>query len=96
LLNPTQCFHLGYAVPEKYRGQGKGNDIVAMAMKELAHGLGRAHITNFYIEAIVGTDNEASHKIATKLLSGMPAPITDEVSGLPAFQYPKKISTRAA
>jgi hypothetical protein len=65
-------------------------------MKELAHRFGRTQITNFYIEAIVGTDNEASHKIATKLLSGMPTPITDEVSGDPAFQYLRKVNTKAA
>ena len=95
-INRTECFHLGYAVAEKYRGQGKGKDIVAAAIKELANGFSRTPITTFYIEAVVGEDNEASHKIAAKLLSGMPTPITDEVSGKPAFQYLKKVSTKVA
>ncbi|MEY9780323.1 GNAT family N-acetyltransferase [Sinorhizobium fredii] len=94
-IERTQCFHLGYAVPERYRGQGKGKDIVAAAMKELANGFSRTPITTFYVEAVVGADNEASHKIATKLLSGMPTSIMDEVSGSPAFHYLRKVNTKA-
>ncbi|ANK92739.1 hypothetical protein AMK01_CH03316 [Rhizobium sp. N6212] len=95
-IDRIRCFHLGYAVPEKLRGQGKGKDIVAASIKELVNGFSRTPITTFYIEAIIGADNDASHKIASKVLSGMPTPVTDEVSGLPAFQYLKKINTRAA
>jgi hypothetical protein len=83
-------------VAEKYRGQGKGKDIMTAAMKELANGFSRTPITTFYIEAVIGEDNEACHKIAAKLLSAMPTPITDELSGTPAFQYLKKVNTKAA
>lgn len=89
----TQCFHLGYAVPERFRGKGRGKDIVAAAIAELTHGFSRTPIKTFYIEAVVGADNQVSHRIATKLISAMPTAITDEVSGVPAFQYLRKVST---
>lgn len=94
-IDRVQCFHMGYAVAEDFRGQGLGKDIAAAAMKELAKGFSRTPIDKFYIEAVVGAGNEASHKIAAKLLSGMPTPITDEISGEPAFQYLRKMDTRS-
>lgn len=62
-------FHLGYAVPEQLRRQGKGRDIVAAAIKEMTKGFRRTPIATFYIKAVVGADNEVSHKIASKVLS---------------------------
>ncbi|MFD1745792.1 GNAT family N-acetyltransferase [Rhizobium helianthi] len=95
-IERQQCFHMGYAVAEGFRHQGRGREIAAAALRELANGFSRTPIRTFYVEAVVGVGNEASHKIAAKLLSGMPTPITDEISGEPAFQYLLKVDTREA
>jgi RimJ/RimL family protein N-acetyltransferase len=84
------CFALGYAVPEAYRKQGRAKEAVSAAMSEMRHGFGRIGMI-FYIEAIVGADNKASQHIAEQLISDTPEAITDEISGLPAFRYVRKI-----
>ena len=89
-LEGLPCFQLGYAVPERYRAQGRAKDIAASAVAELERGLTRNGVRTFCIEAIVGTDNEPSMRVATATVSNSPVPITDELSGLPAFHYIRK------
>ncbi len=55
------------------------------------HGLARSKISTFYVEAIVGTDNEASKYVAAATISTSPVEVTDQFSGLPALQYVRKI-----
>lgn len=43
-IDRVQCFHMGYAVAEDFRGQGRGKEIAAAAMKELASGFSRTPI----------------------------------------------------
>jgi hypothetical protein len=45
----------------------------------------------FYVEAIVGADNKSSQRVAEQVISDMPVAMTDQISGLPAFQYVRKI-----
>lgn len=71
--------------------QGTRRGLVVASIKEMAKGLSRTPITTLYIESIVGADNDVSHKIASKVLSGMPTPITDEV--FPRFNISRR-STR--
>lgn len=85
------CFQLGVAVPEKYRSQGRAKEIVAAAIVELQNGLGRNGITAFYIEAVVGIDNEPSKRVVAATVSADPIEIIDEFSGFPALQYLRKI-----
>lgn len=86
------CFQVGYAVPEAYRNKGYAKSIVQAAMAELKHGLCRSHPNaEFYVEAVVGTDNVASNRVAALTISTTPHPITDEVSGSPAFHYTRKV-----
>lgn len=85
------CFQLGYAVIESMRGQGLASDIVSQGMGELVHGLKRNGAKQFYVEAIVGIDNEPSNRLAKRLISDKPKAITDEFSREPAFQYLKLI-----
>jgi hypothetical protein len=86
------CFHIGYAVPEAYRGQGKAKSVVGAGIAELKNGLSRAHPgATFYVEAVVGTDNKASKRVAESTISTMPDAITDNVSGLPALHYRRKV-----
>jgi hypothetical protein len=85
------CFQLGVAVPEPYRGQGRAKSIVEAAIIEMKSGLARNNIRAFYVEAIVGTHNEASQHVAAATISTTPVAVTDEFSGLPALQYLCKI-----
>lgn len=85
------CFQMGVAVPEKYRAQGRAKEIVTAAIAELQAGFSRSGISAFYIEAVVGTDNEPSKRVAAATISGTPLPITDEFSGLPALHYIRKL-----
>lgn len=90
-IDGTPCFNIGYAVPESHRNQGLAKNTVSAAIKELKNGLSSAGIAAFYVEAIVGTDNQASQRVAESTISGTPAHITDGVSGHPALQYLRKI-----
>jgi hypothetical protein len=94
LVDPIEgspCFQIGYAVPERYRAQGRAKDIVVAAIAELKRGLTGNGVPAFYVEAVVGTDNEPSMRVAAATLSTSPVQITDHVSGLPALQYLLKV-----
>jgi hypothetical protein len=86
------CFQLGCAVPEAYRGQGRAKSIVDASIIEMKNGLARNKIPAFYVEAIVGTHNEASQHVAAAAISSTPVEVTDQFSGLPALQYLRKIA----
>lgn len=49
----------------------------------------------FYVEAIVGADNKPSQRVAEQVISNTPVAVTDKLSGLPAFQYIRKIEQLA-
>lgn len=90
-LNNTPCFHIGYAVPELYRGQNLAKNLVKAAIAELKSGMARQGVDEFYLEAIVGVDNAPSNNIAKDIISNNPTNIIDSFSGLPALQYITKI-----
>jgi hypothetical protein len=85
------CFQLGVAVPVAYRGQGRAKKVVDAAIIEMKNGLARNKISAFYVEAIVGAHNDPSQHVAAATISSAPKAITDEFSGLPAFQYLRRI-----
>jgi hypothetical protein len=91
-LNGKPCFGVGYATAEQFRNQGLATEIVTASLKELHQGMA-PHLREpgFYVEAIVGTDNPASQKVASRTLSDSPDSIKDDVSGLPALHYVKLI-----
>jgi RimJ/RimL family protein N-acetyltransferase len=89
-IEGTPCFQIGYAVPEAYRRQGRAKTVVGMAVEELQRGFsGRGPA--LYVEAVVGVDNAPSRRVAEQMLSATPDTITDEVSGLPALHYLRKL-----
>jgi hypothetical protein len=90
-INGTPCFQIGVAVPEAYRNQGRAKDAVAAAIAELKCGLARSKISTFHVEAVVGTHNEPSQRVAAATISTTPAEVTDQYSGLPALHYVRKI-----
>lgn len=85
------CFGIGYAVHEKYRGQGRAKSLVEAAIAELTTGLARNSLRAFHIEAVVGADNFASQKIAQATISATGKPGTDVFSGVPILQYVRKV-----
>lgn len=90
-IRRIRCFAIGYAVPKSYRNQGRAKEIIKAAIAELQHGLGRNGCFVFYVEAIVGADNEASQCVAERVISNKPFAGIDQHSGLPAFQYLLKV-----
>jgi hypothetical protein len=90
-MNGLPSFQVGVAVPEAHRGRGHAKSIVAAAIAELRHGLSRNKISSFYVEAVVSIDNEPSKRVAEATISATPVAVTDEVSGLPALHYVRKI-----
>jgi hypothetical protein len=90
-MDGLPCFQLGVAVPVPYRNKGYAKSILASAIAELKHGLSRNKIPSFYVEGVVGVDNEPSKRASAATISSNPTAITDEVSGLPALHYVRKI-----
>jgi len=90
-IEGTPCFAIGYAVREAHRNQGRAKNAIRAAISELQNGLGRIGLSVFYVEAIVGADNKPSQRVAEQVISDTPAPVTDQVSGLPAFRYVWKV-----
>jgi hypothetical protein len=99
LVEPIErrfCFNIGYAVPEPYRNQGRAKEAFCAALSELQHGLGRAGFSVFYVEAIVGSDNIPSQRVAEQVISSTPVTVTDQISGLSALQYVRRIELPAS
>ena len=90
-LNELPCFNIGYAVPETFRRRGFATSVLKKSIAELKNELARNNIKRFYLEAIVGTSNKASQKIANKLISQTPKECTDSESGQPALSYTRLI-----
>ena len=86
-------FAVGYAVPKRFQSQGRAKDVLVAALADMQVGLARNGIPEFYIEAIVAADNEASRKIAEQLISDKPEAITEGHSGLPAFKYVRRVTS---
>jgi hypothetical protein len=86
-IDGIPCFQTGYAVRESERRKGLGLQTLESSLAELRHGMSRTPMVEFYVEAVVGTANEASNRIAAKLLSDQPEAITDEISDESAWQY---------
>jgi RimJ/RimL family protein N-acetyltransferase len=87
----VRCFSIGYAVIEARRNEGIGSRILEQAIDELRNGLARNGAREFYLEAIVSTQNLASNRVARKLISKSPESGTDCFSGEQIFQYFRKV-----
>lgn len=85
-IDGMPCFGLGYAVAEQYRKQGVATEIVQKSLDEMRTGFKKS-LPKFYVEAIVGIDNRASNKVASKLIAETPIACNDTYSGKPAQQY---------
>lgn len=90
-IEGVPCFNLGYAVPEAYRNRGWASEIVEQSIQELRRGLGRHGVKSFYVEAVVGKDNLASQRVASKIISDVPVAGTDSESGEPILAYTRLV-----
>ncbi len=61
------------------------------AIAELSNGLAHNGIRAFHIAAIVGADNVAPQQVAAATISPDATPDIDQYSGIPVFQYVRKI-----
>ncbi|MGZ5198256.1 MAG: GNAT family N-acetyltransferase [Telluria sp.] len=86
------CFQVGYAIADNFRRQGLAVTVLEKSMREMVHGFSR-HFPRFYIEAIVEEDNEASRKVAERVLRVSGEEIIDSYCGRPAIQFLKLIDT---
>lgn len=84
-------FQVGYAVPPECRGKGFAKAIVEAGIAEMKNGFGQNGIKTFWVEAVVGTDNLASQRVAEAILSKHGNPTTDVHSGVAALQYARKV-----
>ncbi len=83
-----RCFGVGYTVAIPFRGQGLAKAVLSSSLKEFK-GLLEAELSEpgFYLEAIIGVDNERSHRVVKQIISQEPNEISDSESGLPALHY---------
>ncbi|MBP3061996.1 GNAT family N-acetyltransferase [Ectopseudomonas chengduensis] len=90
-IDGIPCFNLGYAVPEAYCNRGWAKEIVEQGIQELRLGLGRHGVKSFYVEAVVGKDNLASQRVASKVISDTPVEGTDSESGEAILAYTRLV-----
>lgn len=87
------CFQVGYAVPEKFRGQGIATDVLTASIKELRAGLSRSGVkVPLFIEALIDTTNTASIRVAEKVLGPHLKETADKITGTPAYQFMLKVN----
>ncbi|AME28657.1 GNAT family N-acetyltransferase [Burkholderia sp. PAMC 26561] len=92
-IDQIPLFDIGYAVDENFRCQGVATKVMEQSISEMRAGFGR-HIPRFYLQAVIGTTNVASQKVAARIFGSSPKPITDSVSGQPALAYLRLIECR--
>lgn len=81
------CFNVGYAVPERFRGQGRAKEVINAAVMEMRRGFGNAGVKGFYVEAIVSPDNLPSCRVAEQVISPSHVVAEDCSFGVPVRQY---------
>lgn len=90
-INGINCFSIGYAVTETFQNQGIAKEIIEKSIDELRNGF-KDLLPQFYVEAIISVNNEASKKLALKIISDSPKETIDEYSGSPAYQFVRLIN----
>ena len=86
-----RVFNVSWSVPRELRTQGRATQTFLAALREFRHGMTRSGLKAFWIEAVVGQDNVASQRVAEKVITAQPIPITDDFAGEPALQYLRRI-----
>lgn len=87
------CVALGYAVPERFRNEGRASELVSFVIRDSAKQAGRLGHKKIYVEAVIDVENAASIRVAEKTFAVEPEKIIDRASKKPAYRYTIEIST---
>ena len=83
-----RCFGVDYAVAAPFRGQGIAKAVLASSMEVFASLIAPdLSEPGYYLEAVIGVENEASNQLAKRLISQVPEAIFDSESSLHALYY---------
>ncbi|MHA6075892.1 hypothetical protein ACVSML_06665, partial [Pseudomonas aeruginosa] len=86
-----RCFNVGYAVAVPYRKKGLAKALLTSSLEEFSGLLAKELAEpGFYVEAVVGVDNEPSKRVAGQFFTE-PKETVDGESGLPALHYIKLV-----
>ncbi|MBT3135648.1 hypothetical protein KL866_11115 [Alteromonas sp. ALT199] len=81
-LDGLPCFCLFYGTVEKLRGQGKTTAFIEIILERFKKDL-PGRYKEFFVEALIETDNDSSMAIANKLFGASKHDGVDEHSGVP-------------
>lgn len=90
-LNGLPCFCLFYGTLEELRGQGKTVAFLKQILEQFKKDLPKKY-KEFYVEALIETDNEASLAIAAQLFGEPSHDGVDELTGTPTRIWQTKFS----
>jgi hypothetical protein len=91
-LNGLPCFCLFYGTLEELRGKGLTVSFIDEILKLFKKDLDTRYGKEYYIEALIETDNEASLAIAAKLFGEPSHDGIDELSGVPTRIWQYKVA----
>jgi len=91
-LNGLPCFCLFYGTLEELRGKGLTVPFIEEILKKFKKDLHKRYGKEYYIEALIETDNDASLAIAAKLFGQPSHDGIDEISGEPTRIWQYKVT----
>ncbi|PLT24387.1 hypothetical protein [Pseudoalteromonas sp. MelDa3] len=91
-LNDLPCFCLFYGTLEELRGKGLTVSFIEKILEQFKKDLHKRYGKEYYIEALIETDNEASLAIAAKLFGEPSHDGVDERSGVPTRVWQYKVT----
>jgi len=91
-LNGLPCFCLFYGTLEGLRGKGLTVSFIEKILDQFKKDLHKRYGREYYIEALIETDNEASLAIAAKLFGEPSHDGVDERSGIPTRIWQFKVA----
>jgi RimJ/RimL family protein N-acetyltransferase len=86
-IDGVMVFNGFYAVPAALRNQGRGKDILASALRQMAQGIAQSGVRVIRVELLVEADNVAAQRVAAAVISSSLATVTDQATGRPALLY---------
>lgn len=93
-INGVECYSVGYAVNEKYRGRGLAVEAVNKGLAGLVKVLNQRNIDSFLMEAVIDKTNTPSIKVAEKLFSAPGVPVMETESETPSWHFRRLITLR--
>jgi hypothetical protein len=91
-LNGLPCFCLFYGTLENLRGQGLTASFITKILEHFKKDLNKRYGKEYYVEALIETDNEASLAIAAKLFGKPSHDGIEELSGVPTRIWQHKVT----